>query len=167
MQSAATTGGGRPRVTPWTAPGPVRPAEPALTGPSATTRASTRLFLDRRGRNLEPAHGAALGVQHDEIEPGQHVMLAALGHMPHLVCNEAADGIEVLEIVGRRERDAESFAHPLDGGFAADTIGAVGQPEDVALVFGDVEFVLDLADDLLEHVLDGDEAGKASELIDH
>jgi hypothetical protein len=59
-----------------------------------------------------------------------------------------------------------SFTRSI-GRVAAHAVGAVGQREDVALVLGDVELVLDLADDLLEHVLDGDQPGDAAELVDH
>ena len=39
-------------------------------------------------------------MQHHEVQPGQHVLFAALGHMAHLVGNQAADGVKGAFAVG-------------------------------------------------------------------
>src|SRR6185369_6508998 len=118
-------------------------------------------------RYFEPAHRAALGVQHHEVEDGQRGVFAALGDVAHLVRDQPADGVEFLVVIGGRQRHAERLADAVDRGVAADAVGAVGQAEDVALVLVDVELVLDLADDLLQHVFDGDQARYPAELVDH
>ncbi len=91
--------------------------------------------------------------------------------MAHGVGDEAANGVEPRVIVFFGGCDfevrAKGFAHALERGVAADTIGAVGQSKDVAHVFLAVKLVFDVADDLLQHVLNGDEAGNTPKFIDH
>jgi len=106
-------------------------------------------------------------MQHHEVQATELHLLATLGHMAHFMGDEAADGVERLFSVAALQRDLEGLGHALDGRVAADAVGAVGQGEDVARIFGNVELVLDLADDLFEHVLDGDEPCHAAELVDH
>ena len=100
---------------------------------------------------------------HHEVQALQLMMLATPRHPAQRMRDQAADGVEALVF----EPDAEGLGHALDRRVAADAPGAVGQREDVALVLLDVELVLDLADDLLEHVLDRDQSGDAAELVDH
>ena len=64
------------------------------------------------------------------------------------------------------EGDAKGFGNALDGRVTAHTVGVICQTEDVALVFGNIEFVFDFADDLFQHVFDGDESGHAAEFVD-
>src|SRR5688572_32762173 len=127
-----------------------RPASSASANGASLLKASTRAVVVGDRRNLEPAHGAALGMQHDEVQAGQDVMLAAPGHMAHFVGDQPADGVEFLIVVRGRQFHPEGFADALDVSVAVDPISPVGQAEDVALVLGDVELVLDLADDLLD-----------------
>jgi hypothetical protein len=54
----------------------------------------------------------------------------------------------------------------VDGHVAGHAVAAVGQRVDAVLLLALVEFVLDLADDLFQHVLDGDQPGRVAELVD-
>ena len=83
--------------------------------------------------------------------------------MPHLVRDEPADGVEFAV----RQLHAKSLVDAFDRGIAIDAVAAIGQREDVALVLGAVKLVFDVADDLLEHVLNRDQAGHSAELVDH
>ena len=60
---------------------------------------------------------------------------------------------------------SNSSAEVVDVGPAVDPRLVVGEPDDQRLLL--VVLVLDLADDLLEQVLDGDEAGRAAVLVEH
>ena len=62
--------------------------------------------------------------------------------------------------------DAEGLVDGRDVGVAGDALAAVGERVDAGLAVLLVELVLDLADDLLEHVLDGDQPGGVAELVD-
>ena len=87
--------------------------------------------------------------------------------MAHLVGDQAADGVEMLVRVAACNGHLEGFSHAFNRRVAAHPVGAVGQAKDVALVFGDVELVLNLPHDLLQHIFDGDEPGHAAKLVDH
>lgn len=77
--------------------------------------------------------------------------------------DQPADGVEIiLRQVHAEGRVDVGYAH-----VAGHTLVAVGQRDDAVLALGLVEFVLDLADDLLQHVLDGDQPGRAAEFVDH
>jgi hypothetical protein len=74
--------------------------------------------------------------------------------------DEAADGLEPVAL----DVDAEALGGRVDVDLGAEHEDAVPFLDDgVAL---DVVFVADLADDLLEHVLDRHEAGRAAVLVD-
>ena len=119
------------------------------------------------GETLNQRTAPPLVCRTTKFRPAQRVVLAPLGYVAHLVRDQAADGVEVLFRIRGRQRHAEGLRDAFDGGVAADPVSAVGQPEDVALVLVDVELVLDLAHDLLEHVLDGDQTRDPAELVDH
>ena len=61
--------------------------------------------------------------------------------------------------------DVEQLGQVVDGGPSVDPRLVVGQPDDERLLL--VVLVLDLADDLLEQVLDRDQAGRAAVLVEH
>ena len=58
------------------------------------------------------------------------------------------------------------FAQVVDAGAAVHARLVVGDGHDHRLLL-DVVLVLDLADDLLDQVLDGDQAGRAAVLVEH
>ncbi len=79
------------------------------------------------------------------------------------VVDEAADRV-VLLLVLQLELDVEQLAELVDVRPPVDARLVVGEPDDHRLL--DVVLVLDLADDLLEQVLDRDEAGRAAVLVE-
>ncbi len=83
-------------------------------------------------------------------------------HAAQVVGEQAADGVDVL--VG--EVRAEGFVELADLGQPAHAHVAVGGGEDVVFLLVEIVFVLDVADDLLQHVFDGDQAGHAAVFID-
>jgi len=78
------------------------------------------------------------------------------------VRDEASDGVEV--VLG--QLGVEGGIHLGDGGVARHALAAVGEGEDTGLAVLLVEFVLDLADDFFQHVLDRQQPRGAAELVD-
>jgi hypothetical protein len=109
------------------------------------------------------ADGTAARQHHGELQPADLHGLAAPRHVAQLVRDDAADGVERVF----RQRHVERVVDLGDAGVAGHAHAAVGQRVDAALGIGVVEFVLDLADDLLEHVLDREQPGGVAELVDH
>ena len=122
---------------------------------SSTGGGAIRLDLQR----VQPA---AVGAQDAEAEAADRRRLAALRQPAERLQHEAADGVEL--VVG--ERRAELRVEVVDLGLRLDAETAVGLGDDVVLALVEVVFVLDVADDLLEHVLDRDEARHAAVLVD-
>ena len=87
-------------------------------------------------------------------------MLADRRHAPETRQQEAADGLEALAF----DRDLEQVRHLLDVDLAAEHEAAPALVDDGLDL--DVVLVADLADDLLEQVLDRDQAGGAAVLVD-
>ena len=63
--------------------------------------------------------------------------------------------------------DIEMFVDALDRRISAHPEATVSQTVDVSFILVDIEFVLDFPDDFLKNVLNGDQAGQASEFVDH
>ena len=55
---------------------------------------SERSKSPRRRGDFEPLHGPALGMQHGKVQARQRVLLAALGHVAHLMRYQASNGVE-------------------------------------------------------------------------
>ena len=89
--------------------------------------------------------------------------VAAFWHAAELLEHHTAQGIVVFIVILGAEGRIEfgNFSHRLDSPRAA----LVGN--DVVLGFVKIVFVLDIADDLLEHVLDRHESCDAAVLVDH
>ena len=87
--------------------------------------------------------------------------------MPHLVHDQAPNGVERLLRVQAAQGDIERSVDPLDGRVAADPVTAVGQTVDVAFVVCHIKLVFDFAHDLLQHIFNADEAGHPAKLVDH
>ena len=98
----------------------------------------------------------------EKTQPADRHRLAAPRHPAELVRDQAADG---LELVGRQD-DVERLVDRRERRVAGDALAAVGERVDARLGVVLVELVLDLADDLLEHVLDREQAGGVAELVD-
>jgi hypothetical protein len=80
----------------------------------------------------------------------------------HVVGQQPAHGIDI--VVG--EGGAEGVVELGDLGQAVHAPAAVGHWQDIVLVFVQVELILDVAHDLLQHVLDRHQAGHAAVLVD-
>src|SRR5690606_31297499 len=104
---------------------------------------------------------AAVGVEHAEAEAVDLGDFVALGQVAEGAHHQARDGVEL--IVG--EGAVEELVEAVDGRQRLDQEVAAGQRPNVA-VFLDVVFVLDVADDLLEHILDGHQARHAAVFVD-
>ncbi len=76
---------------------------------------------------------------------------------------ESADGIGAFLRVAR----AEGAVEIGDLGDRLDAVAAAGLGQDVVRGLVEVVLVLDVADDLLEHVLDRDQARDAAIFVDH
>src|SRR5207249_1591825 len=85
------------------------------------------------------------------------------GHATDAVVDEAADGVVLLGVL-ELQVEVEQFQQLVDVGPAIDPRLVLGQADDHRLL--DVVLILDLADDLLEQVLDRDEAGRPAVLVE-
>ena len=92
--------------------------------------------------------------------PSKRDVVAELGRASELAEDEAADRVEVLV----RQVGAEPLVELVDREHAVDAVGVLVDLLDLHL--GDVELVLDLADDLLDQVLERDDAGHRAVLVD-
>ena len=107
-------------------------------------------------------HPAAVGVEHAEAVLADLGHFVALGQVAEGIHHQAADGVELA--VG--ELGVEGFVEVLDRGQRLDQEVTGRQRFDVA-VFLDIVLVLDVADDLFQHVLDGHQASHAAVFVDH
>src|ERR1700688_925037 len=118
-------------------------------------------FARRRARHtpdVEELRLARVGPQHLKTYAVEVDRVAASRHPPEGIGHEAADGIEV----GLRVGGAEAGVELLDLGERLDAKAAVGLGDDVFVLLVKVVFVVYVADDLLEHVLDRDHPGDAA-----
>ncbi len=112
--------------------------------------------------DLQRVQAAAVGAHDAEAEAADRRRLAALGQPAERLQHEAADGVEL--VVG--EIGAEVRVEVGDLGLRLDAEAAVRLGDDVVLALVEVVLVLDVADDLLEHVLDRDEPRHAAVFVD-
>ena len=84
--------------------------------------ASTRAVVAGAGETLNQRTAPPLVCSTTKSKPAEHVVLAALGHVAHLVRDQAADGVEVLlsRLVGDSLMPKASLTRSI-GGVAADT----------------------------------------------
>ncbi len=111
-------------------------------------------------QHVDLARVAALDLEDQVAEPQ---LLAAMRHAAEMMGDQPADGIDL--VVG--EIGAERLVELCDLGERAHAVAAVRRRDDVAGFLVEVVFVLDVADDLLQHVLDGDQAGHAAVFVHH
>src|SRR6266545_3313881 len=116
----------------------------------ARRREGDRQLLDARALDLVDAEAQAVVLD----------LVAALRRAPELAEDEAADRVVVL----LRQLDAELLVEVVDreGAVDADRVGV----EPLDGLVRQVELVLDLADDLLEHVLERDDPDHVSVLVE-
>ncbi len=136
----------------------------ALTGQRSrdVRRASRRPSRWRHALDLQRVQPAAVGAQTRKRKPPMRRRFAALRQPAERLQHEAADGVEF--VVG--EVGAEMRVEVGDLGLRLDAEAAVGLGDDVVLALVEVVLVLDVADDLLQHVLDRDEARHAAVFVD-
>src|SRR5690606_3064298 len=140
-----------------------RAGDPFKAAPAAGARAGRAAACSVRPI---PEHGhvqrvqpARVGAGHAEAEAAEGEFLAGLWQVADGRGDQAADGV-VLVVV---EVGAEAFVEVVDRGQRVDHVLAVGLGRDQRLgILGVVVLVVDLADDLLQHVLDRDQAGDAA-----
>src|SRR5215213_2578282 len=122
-------------------------------------QARSRFF--NRG-NADAVHALAVGINDLESESFEFQHLARRRHMPHLADDEPGYGSEIvrLDLFIIQQLDLS------DLGAAVDHVRAVLHPGDPV---GDARAVLvfDLAQDLFDYILYGDEPRHASILVDH
>ena len=82
-------------------------------------------------------------------------------HASQMRHQKAADGLEAFT----RDLDVQPLRHLVDVHLAVEEIPAVPFIDDRLGL--DVVLIADLADDLLEHVLDGDQTGRAAVFVHH
>ena len=139
-------------------------------------RRSVRIAASLSGRTRPARRRVAVAHDEDLADPppvgrldGQrqavHLdLVAGLRDAADPVVDEPADGV-VLVLVLERELDVEQLAEVVHVRPAIDPGLVVGELDDHRLFL--VVLVLDLADDLLEQVLDGHQAGRAAVLVEH
>ncbi len=89
------------------------------------------------------------------------IFFAPVRHAAQVVGQQPAHGIDVF--VG--EMRAEGFVELADFGQAAHAHVAIGGRQNVVFFLIEVVFVFNVADDLLQHVFDGDEACHAAVFV--
>jgi len=87
---------------------------------------------------------------------------AAPRHAPELLHDQAGDGVEL----GVGQCRLEILVELVDARATAYAVLPIGIHADVLVVL-DVEFVVDVADDLLDDVFDGHQPGNAAIFVDH
>ena len=127
---------------------------------------SCRLFgTGRQAPEAQALDPPRIGVDHLELDArGMADHLAARGHPAGEVEHETAERVDVLALF-RRQHRADARLEVLDRGACVGDQRAVRPLDHVDLL--DVVLVLDIAHDLLDHVLDGDETVDTAELVHH
>src|SRR5690606_21309379 len=144
-----------------------RPPRPASAALASGCRALRRRLAVARAGHQQQLDLARVGAQDLEAQAVELDALAAPGHPAELPGDEAADGVEVALVEPVAEHvvelgDLGDRAHPV-----ALLAGNALDREDVVALLVEVELVLDVADDLLEDVLDRHQARHAAVLVDH
>ena len=89
--------------------------------------------------------------------------------MAHRMRNVTADGAEwgLVFHLDLCVGEMQGLGHFVERRVATDAISLIGQRKDVAIVLRMVEFIFNLTDDLLQHILDRDQTRDVAEFIDH
>src|SRR5690606_19311955 len=144
---------------------PIRGTAAARAGNRQSSN-SSRYRQERSGIGMhadhETVHAPGIGTADPEVEAAQGQFLARFRQVADGGNHQAADG--VVLVVG--EVGAELPVEIGDRRQRIHHVLAIGQGGDQAGAVAVVVLVVYLADDLLEHVLDGDQAGDAAVFID-
>jgi len=62
------------------------------------------------------------------------MVFATFGHMAHFVGDQATNGFKGIVGVGAFKLDVKGVFNPLNGGVAADAVGAVSQAKNITFV---------------------------------
>ncbi|CAM2151793.1 hypothetical protein PT2222_270013 [Paraburkholderia tropica] len=119
------------------------------------------LARERVAAHQQHVHLAGVGAQHLENQVAETHLLAAMRHVAEMIRHVTADCVHFF--IG--EMGAERLVELHEFGERAHAEAAVGRSDDVAAFLVEVVFVLDVADDLLQHVLDRDQAGHAAVFV--
>src|SRR4249919_1281373 len=112
--------------------------------------------------DMQGVQAARIGAGHAEAEAAQREFLAGFRQVADRGGEQAADGVVFVVV----EIGAEAFVKIADGRERIDHEMAVGlRCDQLVIVGGVVVLVVDLADDLFQHVLDGDQAGDAAVFV--
>src|SRR5438128_2576574 len=106
--------------------------------------------LGRQFFDLQRIDAPAVGADHPEAEVADRRRFAAFGKAAEALEDQPADGVKLLVA----EVAFESFVEVADLGLRLDAKAPVRLGDDIVLGFVEIVLVLDVADDLLEHVLD-------------
>ena len=107
----------------------------------------------------------AVGRLDGQRQPVDLDLVARLRHAADAVVDEPADRVVLVLVLERRGRCRTAPSRSSTDGPPVDARLVVGELDDHRLLV--VVLVLDLADDLLEQVLDRDQAGGAAVLVEH
>src|SRR6478735_9572751 len=129
----------------------------ALFGGSDAVHGGWSLWRHRHAHRFD---AATVGAHDAEFETLQHHRFAAAWQPAEMLRHQSRHGIDG----GIGELRAEILVEIADAGAAAYQELPVGLAADVLLVL-DVVFVIDLAHDLLDHILDRDQSGDAAVLV--
>src|ERR1700686_4167492 len=114
----------------------------------------------RRYGHAQAVDAAPVGALHAKLELAERDTLAPARHAPELLHDQAGHGVELTF----RQRDVEKLVELVDPGTAAYAELAVGFATDILIVLY-IEFIVDVADDLFDDVLDGDQTRHAAVFI--
>src|SRR5687768_9831328 len=135
---------------------PLREAEEGKASTDLTRRSSRLLTMHADMQRMQPPR---VGARDAEGEATQRQLLASFGQMADGGGDQSADGVVFVVV----EVGAEALVEIGDRGQRVDREVAVSLRGDQRVrVLGVVVLVVDLADDLFQHVLDRDQAGDAA-----
>ena len=113
---------------------------------------------------MQRVQTSCVGACDPEAEAVEREFFAGFGQMADGGGDQPADGVVLVVVEIRTEARIEI----ADRGKRVDQILAVGLGRDQRVrVLGIVVLVVDLADDLFQHILDGDQTGDAAVFVDH
>src|SRR5262245_456886 len=147
---------------------PATKAAPKARHPWSLLTMMRRSGCGRRRRRRRPHTQAPdapwVDIEHFELDAGRVTHhLATLGDASEQGADQAAHGVDLAPRV-LRQHASDLLLQELDGRAAVDVDRAVDAARHGRRL-GDVMLVLDLAHDLLDQVLDGEQAVGAAELV--
>ncbi len=121
-----------------------------------------RLVLMRVAAHQQHVDLACIATQNLEYEIVDADLFATMRDAAETMRNQSAYRVDFIVAVV----SAEDFVELLDFGKRTHAMTSIGGREDIAFLLVEIVFLLDVADNLLEHILDRDESGDAAVFID-